>query len=66
MVNHGLAEKLAATDHLLLRSLGRFFSYKKIISSLSERSFCNNVILTLLEGNPTKAKVFDRYYACST
>ena len=53
MVNHGLAAKLTATDLLLLRSLGRLFSYKKFISSLSARSFCNNVILTLFEGNPT-------------
>ena len=42
MVNHGLAAKLTATDLLLLRSSG-----------LSARSFCNNVILTLFEGNPT-------------
>ena len=53
MVSHGLAAKLTATDLLLLRSLGRLFSYKKFISSLSARSFCNNVILTLFEGNPT-------------
>ena len=53
MMNHGLAAKLTATDLLLLRSLGRLFSYKKSISSLSARSFCNNVILTLFEGNPT-------------
>ena len=52
MVNHGLAVKLTETDLLLLRSLGRLFSYKKIISSLSARSFFN-VILTLFEGNPT-------------
>ena len=52
-VNHGLAAKLTATDILLLRSLGRLFSYKKFISSLSARSFCSNVILTLFEGNPT-------------
>ena len=45
MVNHGLAAKLPATDLLLLRSLGMFFAYKKFISSLSARSFCNNVIL---------------------
>ena len=32
--------------------LGRLFSYKKFISSLSARSFCNNVILTLFEVNP--------------
>ena len=31
MVNHGLAAKLA-TDLLLLRSLGRLFSYRKFIS----------------------------------
>jgi len=49
---HGLAAKLTETDLLLLRSLGRLFSYKKVISSLSARSFCN-VILTLFEGNPT-------------
>ena len=53
MVNHGLAAKLTATDLLLLRSLGWLFSYKKFISSLSARSFCSNVILTLFEGNPT-------------
>ena len=53
MVNHGLAAKLTATDLLLLRSLGGLFSYKKIVSSLSARSFCNNGILTLFEGNPT-------------
>ena len=53
MVNHGLTAKLTATDLLLLRSLGRLFSYKKFISSLSARSFCNNVILSLFEGNPT-------------
>ena len=53
MVNHRLAAKLTATDLLLLRSLGRLFSYKKFISSLSARSFYNNVILTLFEGNPT-------------
>ena len=47
MVNHGLAAKLTATDLLLLRSLGRLFSYKKFISLLSARSFWNNVILTL-------------------
>ena len=47
MVNHGLATKLTATDLLLLRSLGRLFSHKKIISSLSARSFCNNVTLIL-------------------
>ena len=35
MVNHSLAAKLTATDLLLLRSLGRLFSYKKLISSLS-------------------------------
>ena len=29
MVNHGLAAKLTETDLLLLRSLGRLFSYKK-------------------------------------
>ena len=52
MVNHGLAAKLTETDLLLVRSLGRLFSYKKNISSLSARRFCN-VILTLLEGNPT-------------
>ena len=34
MVNHGLAAKLA-TDLLLLRSLGRLFSYRKFTSSLS-------------------------------
>ena len=34
MVNRGLAAKLA-TDLLLLRSLGRLFSYRKFISSLS-------------------------------
>ena len=39
MVNHDLAAKLTATDLLLLRSLGRLFSYKKFISSLSARSF---------------------------
>ena len=44
--------RLTETDLLLLRSLGRLFSYKKIISSMSARSFCN-VILTLLEGDPT-------------
>ena len=55
MVNHGLAAKLTATDPLLLRSLGRLFSYKKFISSLSARSFYNNIILTLFEGNPTYA-----------
>ena len=54
MVNHGLAAKLTATDLLLLRSLGRLFSYKKFISSLSARS--SNVILTLFEGNPTHAR----------
>ena len=48
MVNHGLAAKLTETDLLLLRSLGRLFSYKKIIFSLSARSFCN-VILTCLK-----------------
>ena len=51
MVNHGLAAKLTATGLLLLRSLGTLFSYKKFISSLSARSFCNSVILTLFEGN---------------
>ena len=45
--------EVTATDLLLLRSLGRLFSYKKFISSLSARSFCSNVILTLFEGNPT-------------
>ena len=50
MVSHGLAAKLTATDLLLLRSLGRLFSYKKFISSLSARIFCNNVILILFEG----------------
>ena len=50
MVNHGLAAKLTETDLLLLRSLGRLFSYKEIISSLSARSFCN-VTLTLFQGN---------------
>ena len=55
MVNHGLAAKLPATDLLLLRSLGMFFAYKKFISSLSARSFCNNVILLFFEGNPTYA-----------
>ena len=34
MVNHGLVAKLA-TDLLLLRSLGRLFSYRKFTSSLS-------------------------------
>ena len=34
MVNHGLAAKLA-TDLLLLRSLGRLFSYRRFTSSLS-------------------------------
>ena len=53
MVNHGLAAKFTATDLLLLRSLGRLFSCEKFISSLSARSFCNNGILTLFEGNPT-------------
>ena len=53
MVNHGLAAKLTATVLLLLRSLGRLFSYKKFISSLSARSFCSNVILTLFERNPS-------------
>ena len=61
MVNHGLAAKLTATD-----LLGRLFSYKKFISSLSARSFCNNAILTLFEGNPTYLSVFDRCYAFST
>ena len=65
-MNHGLVAKLTTTDLLLLRSLGRLFSYKKFISSLSARRFCNNVILTLFEGNPTYALVFDRCYACST
>ena len=55
MVNHSLAAKLTATDVLPLRSLGGLFSYKKFISLLSARSFCNNVILTLFEGNPTYA-----------
>ena len=55
MVIHGLAAKLTATDLLHLTSLGRLFSYKKIISSLSARSFCNNVIFTLFDGNPTYA-----------
>ena len=55
MVIHGLAAKLTATDLLHLTSLGRLFSYKKIISSLSPRRFCNNVILTLFDGNPTYA-----------
>ena len=55
MVIHGLAAKLTAADLLHLTSLGRLFSYKKIISSLSARSFCNNVILTLFDGNPTYA-----------
>ena len=41
MVNHGLASKLA-TDLLLLRSLGRLFSYRKFTSSLSAdiRALC--------------------------
>ena len=39
MVNHGLAAKLTVTDLLLLRSLGRLFSYKKSISSLSAEVF---------------------------
>ena len=56
MVNHGLAAKLTATDLLLLRTLGRLFSYKKFISSFSARRFCNNVISTLFEGNPTYAR----------
>ena len=51
MVNHGLAAKLTATDLLLLRSLGRLFSYKKIHFFIV--NFCSNVILTLFEGNPT-------------
>ena len=34
MVNHSLAAKLA-TDLLLLRSLGRMFSYRKFTSSMS-------------------------------
>ena len=55
MVNHGLAAKLTATDLLLLRSLGRLFSYQKFTSSFLARGFCNNVILTLFEGNPTYA-----------
>ena len=55
MVIHGLAAKLTAADLLHLTSLGRLFSYKKIVSSLSARSFCNNVILTLFDGNPTYA-----------
>ena len=33
-MNHGLAAKVA-TDLLVLRSLGRLFSYKKFLSSLS-------------------------------
>ena len=53
MVNHGLAAKLTATDLLFLRYLGRLFSYKKFISSLSARSFCNNVTSTLFQGNLT-------------
>ena len=65
MGNHGLAAKLTETDLLLLRSLGRLFSYQKIISSLSARSFCH-VILTVFEGNPTYTEVFGRCYACST
>ena len=56
MVIHGLAAKLTAADLLHLTSLGRLFSCKKIISSLSARSFCNNVILTLFDGNPTYAR----------
>ena len=50
-MNHGLATKLTTTDPLL----GRFYSYKKLISSLSARSFCKNVILTLFQENPTLA-----------
>ena len=55
MVVYGLTAKLTANDLLHLRSLGRLFSYKIFISSLSARSFCNDVILTLFEGNPTYA-----------
>ena len=55
MVNRGFAAKLTATDLLLLRSLGGLFSFRKFISSLSARSFLNNVTLTLFEGNPTHA-----------
>ena len=54
-MNHGLATKLTTTDPLLLTSLGRFYSYKKFISSLSARSFCKNVILTLFQENSTFA-----------
>ena len=36
-------------------SLVRLSSYRKFISSLSARSFWNNVTLTLFEGNPTYA-----------
>ena len=49
MANHGLAAKLTATNLFLLRSLGSLFSYKKFNSSLSARSFCNNVILILFK-----------------
>ena len=44
MVNHGLAAKLTATDLLLLRSLGRLFSYKKTHFFMVSKTFlqqCN-------------------------
>ena len=39
MVNHGLAAKLTAIDLLLLRSLGRSFSYKKIHFFIVSKKF---------------------------
>ena len=45
MVNHGLAEKLAATDVLLFNQV---VFVQKIHFFIVSRSFCNNVILTLI------------------
>ena len=39
MVIHGLVAKLTATDLLLLRSLGKLFSYKKFISHCQPEVF---------------------------
>ena len=43
MVNHGLAAKLIETDLLLLRSLGRLFSYKNTHFFIVRKKFlqCN-------------------------
>ena len=51
MVNHGLAAKLTETDLLLLRSLGRLFSYQKNHFFMVSKKFlqCNfNFCLKML------------------